>query len=433
MSDKKNVFFVGLDPFNLETLRTLPQAAECEFHSALSLAEMRDDPEADILSMIETAAERMSCVEGGVDGVTSFFDFPGTIIASILANRFDLPGPSLESLLKCEHKYWGRLEQQKVAADSIPAFQVFDPADPDAYQKIDLLPPFWIKPIKSFRSYLAYAIQDEKQFNEVMEVCRSKGPEIVEPFKTLLRAYDMPPELTEMPETFLAESTISGAQCTLEGYAFQGRIVTYGVVDSVRDPDSSSFSRYEYPSLLPLEVQHRMMDVVRAVMQQFGYEHGPFNAEFFYDQTNDNVWLLEINPRASQSHADLFLKVNGISHLSVVIDLALGRKPRTLAREGKWNVAAHFFTRAYQPGTVARVPTDVALQLLKKRQPDTRIQISVEKGTSLADLPNQDSYSFELASVYIGGRDRMDILDKYDHVLTALQFEIDPESKPAIN
>lgn len=39
-------------------------------------------------------------------------------------------------------------------------------------------------------------------------------------------------------------------------------------------------------------------------------------------------------------------------------------------------------------------------------------------------------YSFEIANVFIGGRDQMDILDKYDEALAVLQFDIekDPET-----
>jgi hypothetical protein len=428
MAERKPVFFVGLDDFNRTILERLPQAAEFRFEPALTLTEMRGESEADVEALIEHAAERMAAVPGGPAGVASVFDFPGTIIAAALADRFALPGPEMTSLFKCEHKYWSRLEQQKVVPEYIPTFRPFDPADDDAFAKLGLIPPFWIKPVKSFRSYLAYAIPDERQFRKIMDVCRARGPAIVEPFRAVMRAYDMPEELTAMPETFIAESSIGGAQCTLEGYAHDGRVVVYGVVDSVREADSSSFARYEYPSILPLEVQHRMIDVVRAVIQQFGYTHGPFNAEFFYDQTNDHVWLLEINPRASQSHADLFEKVHGVSHLSVVVDLAVGRKPRPLGREGRWNVAAHFFARAHEAGRVAYVPSRAALDRAAARQGDTRVQLMVERGTDLASLANQDSYSFELANVYVGGRDRVDVLDKYDQLLDVLQFEIEPAS-----
>ena len=425
---KKNVFFVGLDDFNRDTLAMLPQARECDFHAALTIEEIRNTDSYDIDRLVETAAARMADCPGGPHGVTSFFDFPGTIIAAILAQRFGLPGPSLESVLKCEHKYWSRLEQQKVIPDNIPAFRAFDPFDEEAFRKLELIPPFWIKPIKSFRSFLAFDIQSERQFKEVMTVCREKGGQITDPFKHIMAAYDMPAELSAMPETFIAESPIGGAQCTIEGYVRDGRVVVYGVVDSVREPDGHSFSRYEYPSFLPLEIQHRMIDVGRSAIKQAGYDNAPFNIEFFYDQTADHIWLLEINPRASQSHADLFQKVHGVPHLSVIVDLALGRKPKPMDRHGKWNVAAHLFLRHVGEGKVVRVPTAQALDHLKRRQPDTRVKIDVTKGQNLADLKNQDSYSYEIANIYIGGRDRADILDKYDEALSALQFEIEPES-----
>ena len=425
---KMNVFFVGLDDFNLETLNHLPQTEECTFHPAIKIEEMRGVDSFDIPALVEMAVDRMNAVPGGPDGVASFFDFPGTLIAAILAERFGLPGPGLEAVLKCENKYWSRLEQQKVVPDNIPSFAAFDPFDDQAYEQIGLIPPFWIKPIKSFRSFLAFKIRDERQFGEAIEICRDKGGAIADPFRTIMEQADIAPEIAQMKESFIAESSIGGAQCTLEGYAHNGRIVGYGVVDSIREADTSSFARYEYPSMLPLEVQHRMIDVARSVMSQIGYENGTFNMEFFYDQTNDQVWLLEINPRASQSHADLFEKVHGVSHLSVLVDLALGRKPKPFQRTGKFNVAAHFFVRSFEPGVVTRVPTDDALRRLRQRQPATRLKMAVKKGTDLASLENQDSYSFELAEIYIGGRDRIEILDKYDEAMTALQFEVERET-----
>ncbi|WP_201155028.1 ATP-grasp domain-containing protein [Rhodothalassium salexigens] len=423
-----NVFFVGLDDFNLATLKNLPQAADCTFHAALHIDEMRGVGDLDIPALVETAAARMAAVPGGAHAVTSFFDFPGTLIAAMLAERFGLPGPGLEAVLKCENKYWSRLEQQKVVPDNIPAFAAFDPHDDSAYERIGLIPPFWIKPIKSFRSYLAFKIGDPRQFDDAVAICRDKGAQLADPFRTIMEQADIAPEIAGMAESFIAESSIGGAQCTLEGYAHDGRIVGYGVVDSIREADSSSFARYEYPSMLPLEVQHRMIDVARSVMTQIGYENGTFNIEFFYDQTNDQVWLLEINPRASQSHADLFEKVHGVSHLSVMVDLALGRKPKPFQRTGQFNVAAHFFVRAFEPGIVTRVPTADALKRLHHRQPSTRLKLAVERGTDLASLENQDSYSYELAEIYIGGRDRAEVLDRYDEAMTALQFEIERET-----
>jgi hypothetical protein len=429
---KKNVFIVGLDGFNREKLERLPQAAECDFHAALDISDIRNVDHYDMEALIDKAVATMEGFDGTVDAVASYYDFPGTVLVPILAQRFGLPGPSLEAILKCENKYWSRLEQQKAIPDHIPQFRVFDPFDEQAWQRINLLPPFWIKPIKSFRSFLAFQINDERQFHEVMAVCQERGDFIGGPFRHLMQHFDIPQEIAQMPESFVAESPIGGAQCTLEGYVHNGTVTVYGVVDSVRGQDSSSFSRYEYPSSLPLEITHRMMDVARTAIGQIGLDNCPFNVEFFYDQTADQVWLLEINPRISQAHTDMFEKVHGHSHHSVMLDLALGRKPVPMERKGRFNLSAHFMLRTFHSGTVRRVPSPEAMQRLSQRQPGTVVKLAVRPGQHLSELQGQDMYSFELAHVFIGGRDQPDILDKYDEALGVLQFDIDKDEETIV-
>ncbi len=428
----KNIFVVGMDEFNLAKLERLPQATECEFHAALDISDIRNVTEYDMAALLDKASQNMASVPGGPAAVVSYFDFPGTVMVPILADKFNLPGPALEAVMKCENKYWSRLEQRKVIPDAIPQFRAFDPFDEEAYNKLQLIPPFWIKPIKSFRSFLAFHINDDRQFREAMEICRAQGAFLNEPFRELMEQFGMPEEIAQMPESFIAESPIGGTQCTLEGYVYEGKVSVYGVVDSVHEADSSSFSRYEYPSSLPLEIQHRMIDTTRLALQQIGLDNSPFNVEFFYDQTSDQVWLLEINPRISQAHTDIFEKVHGISHHSIMLDLALGRKPKPMERRGQFNIAAHFMLRTFDRGRIKRIPSPEAIQKLLARQPGTHVKIPVKPGQHLGELQGQDMYSYEIANVFIGGRDQTDLLDKYDQVLTALQFDIEKDEDAVI-
>jgi hypothetical protein len=423
---KRNLFIVGLDEFNLERLLRLPQAKHCDFHAALRVQDIRKVKGFDMPALIDKAIAAMEAFDGPIDGVASYWDFPGTVMVPILARRFGLPGPSLEAVLKCEHKYWSRLEQREVIPDHIPRFDAFDPFDDDAYAKLDLVPPFWVKPFKSFRSFLAFHIHQPRELRRALPVIRARERYIGEPFRYILGHYGAPESISGLKESFIAESVIGGAQCTLEGYVHEGAVSVYGVVDSVRQPHGSSFSRYEYPSSLPLEIKLRMADVIRTALERIGLDNSPFNAEFFYDQSADHVWLLEINPRSSQAHSDIFEKVHGFSHLSVMVDLALGRKPAAMERSGPFNVAAHFMVRVPDDGRVARTPGPDVIDRLRKRFPDVVIDIAVEPGQRLSELQGQDMYSYELASVFVGGRDQEELLDKYDLVLTALQFEIEP-------
>ena len=421
--DKKQIFIVGLDDFNLGKLRNTPEGKECDFHAALTIEEIRNVEEYELDNLLATCCRRID-EHGRIDGVASYYDFPGTILVPVLARKYDLPGASLESVVKCEHKYWSRLEQQKVIDDHIPQFQAFNPFDDDAYEKLGMIPPFWIKPIKSFRSFLAYRINGEPQFRESVEEIREHIDYISRPFTEFMKGQDLPSEFGEMEESCIAESLLSGHQCTLEGYVYDGRVTSYGLVDSVRTDHGSSFTRYEYPSVLPQEIQFRMADVTRRVIDQIGLDNAPFNIEYFYNTTSDEVYLLEINPRISQAHTDLFEKVHGSSHLSIMLNLALGRKPTPLEYNGTFNRAANFMLRTFESGKVKKAPTPEEIRILQKFIPGLEMKVHVRDGMDLSELKGQDSYSFELANIFLGGRDQRELVERYDQCVDGLSFDI---------
>lgn len=430
---KKNVFVVGLDDFNFEKMKRVPEALECEFHPALYISEMREVEEFDIAALVSTAIRRMEEFPEKIDAVVAYYDFPATDILPILAERFGLPGPSLESVFKCENKYWSRLEQYKVVPDQIPVFKAFNPFDPHAFEKLNMIPPFWIKPIRSFRSFLAYRINSEIDFVTNIEEVKEQIDYLARPYHYFLENYSVPTEIAEMEESCIAESMLEGSQCTLEGYVLNGDVVIYGIVDSVREADRSSFARYEYPSFLPQEIQFRMADVARRIIKQIGLNNSPFNAEFFYNSTLNEVFLLEINPRVSQSHADIFEKVHGVSHLSIMLQIALGKRPAPLEQKGPFQVAANCMIRTYESGKLTRVPAQEEIKDIERDVPGTVIKLLVKEGQHLNNLQIQDSYSFELANVFIGGRDRLELLERYNQVLDRLDFSVERDEETVIS
>lgn len=421
---KKQVFVIGLDDFNRQKLENLPEAKNCDFHAALTIGEMRKVDNIDINAFIELIEKRIED-NGGIDGIVSYFDFPGTTLVPIIAKKHGIPGTSLESVLKCENKYWSRLEQSKVISDHIPMFKAFDPFDENAFEKIEMITPYWTKPIKSFRSFLAYKINGEEQFYNNMEEVRKHIDHISEPFNVIMKDNNIPAEFSEMKETCIAESSLTGHMCTVEGYSHNGKVVVYGIVDSIREEDRSSFGRYEYPSSLPQEIQFRIADITRRVITQIEYDNAPFNMEFFYNQTADEVYMLEINPRISQSHSDIFEKIHGVSHHAIMLSLALGEKPKTLKNQGEFNKAANFMLRTFESGKVLKTPTQNEINILKKFIPGLEININVKEGQHLSELKNQDSYSFELANIFIGARDQRELVEKYHQCVDGLSFEIE--------
>ncbi|HSR72145.1 MAG TPA: hypothetical protein VLL72_07165 [Kiloniellales bacterium] len=428
----KNVFVVGLEPFNLKLLHRLPDANDYEFHELLSYEEAvrvrsRD---IDLDALLDTAQRRLAAFSGTIDGIMGYWDFPTSVIVPVLLRRQGLPGPRLEAVAACEHKYWCRTEQQRVIPDLVPRFCAVDPHAADPLSSIDLPFPFWIKPVKAHSSYLGFKIRNAADFHACLPVIRANIGHFGDPFDTFLA-------MVEVPETIsgvgghhcIAEEIISaGRQCTLEGYVCRGEVVVYGVVDSVRSGlHRSCFARYQYPSRMPRRVQARMTDAAERFLHQVGYDDAAFNMEFYWNPEDDSIKLLEVNTRISKSHSPLFMFVDGASHQKVPIDLVLGRRPELPHRRGRYRVAAKFMLRVFEDGIIERLPDSRDMSRLEARFPDALVRLMTRVGTRLAHLHYQDSYSFEIAEIFLGADSQQELLAKYREVREILPFEIRPE------
>lgn len=426
--NKKHVFVFGLNDFNRRKLEKVRGSEAIEFHQLLDRSELVERRHYPIEEILDHARQRLRDFPGSVDGIIHYIDFPVSTIVPILAEEFGLPSASLPAVLKCEHKYWARVEQAKVVPECVPPFAAFDPFDEKALERLEreVGYPMWIKPIKSFSSYLGFRVEGPEDFHAGVVRIRDEIGRFRAPFDYLLERVARPPAVAEVGGGHcIAEGIIDGHQCTLEGYGHQGRIHVYGTVDSLRHANRSTFGRYQYPSALPDNVLERMESVTRRFMRHIGYDNAPFNVEFFWDEAHDRIWLLEVNTRLSESHCDLFEKVDGVSHHEVAVDLALGREPAFTKGAGEYPMAGKFFLRTYGDARIQRVPSEAEVRNVEREVPGTTIQLQVTEGNRLAELMDQDSYSFCLALVFIGGRDEAELSGKFAEVERRLTFELE--------
>jgi acetyl/propionyl-CoA carboxylase alpha subunit len=205
----------------------------------------------------------------------------------------------------------------------------------------------------------------------------------------------------------------------------RGKAHTYGVIDSINYPNRSSFFRYHYPSNLDESVKERISEIGERAMAHMGFDSSPFNIEFFYDEPNDQIWLLEINTRISQSHSYLFEEVDGASNHQVLVELALGDPPRFPRHQGPFECAGKFHLRVFQDGVMTRCPTEKDLREIHARLPEAAVIPLVKQGDRLCELADQDAYSYWLAVVYVGGKDEDTLLAKYRECVELLDFRID--------
>lgn len=423
-----NIFVLALDQENREVLEELDHPD----HQFLGLLEPdrlvgAGAEDLDLPALISQAEEQLSAAPGAVDAIIGFWDFPVSCMVPMMCGPRGLPSAPLEAVAKCEHKYWSRIEQQKVI-DELPNFGL---VPLERAGEHDELPagldfPVWLKPVKSASSDLAFHVADQGQLDACMEEIRAGVDRLGEPFQHVLDQLDLPEEIERVGgSAALAEESVSGAQLTVEGFEDAGRLHIYGIIDADTYADSPSFRRYVYPSQLPAGVQDRLVDSTTKVIRQLGLTNSTFNIEYFWDSATDRLALLEVNPRHSQQHAWLFEQVDGVANHEVVVQLGLGQSPELISRRGPWAVAARYFLRHFTDGVVTRCPTTADVERIEATIPGVTVELVAEEGQRLEDLSQQDSYSFELALVHVGARDIDDLEEKYRQCREGLVFEID--------
>ncbi len=363
-------------------------------------------------------------------GVVGIDDFPACMLAALVAEAFDFPFPSFESLLFCQHKYYSRLRQREVVPEATSRFHLVDISRPLAPSDIPLPFPVFVKPIKSYLSILARRLDT---FQDLVHACEEAplrlGP-VAMMFDALVGVSALDGRYRAVPASaLLLEEILAGHQVTLDGYAYQGQVVLLGVVDSVFFPGTLSFARFEYPSRLPPPVQERMGRIAERVIRHIGLDRTFFNIEFFYRQEDDSIWIIEINGRMASQFAPLYRMLHGVDMYAMQLDMALGKDPDG---RGVWSpgrkadgVSASFVLRRFEDGQVIRVPSPKDLGRLCERFPEAFVEILVQEGERLSDeLQDDESYRYALVDLCAG--DWEELQRKFDEATGLLPFTFVP-------
>ncbi|GAB3474234.1 ATP-grasp domain-containing protein [Nocardiopsis coralliicola] len=415
-----NVFVLGLDDHNLEALRGLPGAEDCRFHPLLELEDVAEG-DLDMPALLAEAEKQLDSFDGPADAIIGYWDFPVSSLVPLLCEPRGLPHAPLEAIVRCEHKYWSRLEQRAAVPEVVPRFAEVDLDDGSVPP--DLSFPLWLKPVKAFSSELAFRVTDSAEYAEAIEQIRHGAGRVGAPFQWVMDRVRLPEEVAQVGGTAaLAEEEARGEQVTVEGYVHGSAPRVYGIVDARCYPGTSSFLCYSYPSQQPDRVRERLVDATERVVRQMGLDDIAFNVEYFYDPESDALTLLEINPRHSQSHAALFRSVDGAANHEAVLRIALGGEPRT-GGGGWYPFSAKWFLRRFDDGFVHAVPSDGEVARIEQRL-GVHIDLVARPGEWLSDLPGQDSYSFELADVFVGADGPDEAQRTYEECVRALEFDI---------
>ncbi|SFG64597.1 ATP-grasp domain-containing protein [Palleronia marisminoris] len=429
---KKTICIIGNDPFNDDYIKRIPEAQGWNVVTVLHHDDVQPaDESIDFDALYDRAHAQIAAMDSPPDAIIGHLDFPVTSLVALLNRDFGLKGASPEAVARCEHKFWMREAQREVFPDDTPAVTAVNPFKPAEAQEAVPEYPFWLKPVKGHSSKLGFLVRDADDLDSALHECRRFIHQHGEPFNRFLARLEPDSGCPEgVNGNFaVAEELVSANRLfTIEGLVENGETRVVGAVESLKGGGAGvSFSRYQYPSDIPDEIVEKGRVFVAKLLDHFGFDNGPFNVEFFYDDDTGALRLLEINPRLSKSHSPLFHIVDGATHHRQAILLALGEEVEMPARGGHSPVAAKFMIRSNEEdGIVRGVPDPEQLEELKDLFPDLAAQILVQPGQRLSDLPDQDSYTYELADLFIGGADLSAIEDAYLRCRHSLEFLIKP-------
>jgi len=349
-----------------------------------------------------------------IDGVVSSDDHPGSIIASIVANHWNLPGPTPLSTLTCQHKYYSRITQQESVPDATPKFALVDPHKPI----IDMPYPLFIKPTKSYFSMFAEKIDSPEALKKRMKYLQPTR-HFIRPFNQLLKKHT---NFTYNADYLLAEELLSGQLVTLEGYIQNNQVGILGIIDAHMYPGTISFHHFEYPSALDKTIQKRMHTIAKKFIQHVDLNNTLFNIELMYDKNKDTIHIVEVNPRIVLQFVDFYEKVDGINSYEIALQIATGQQVSPTHKKPRYNFAGSFALRVFNDYITTHVPTHKDINRLKRTFPEAIIRIHTEEGCKLSESI-QDGKSFRYALINIGGNSRKKLYKNYKQAKKSLPFK----------
>jgi hypothetical protein len=330
------------------------------------------------------------------DGVLGTKD-RSALLASLVAQRKGLPGPSPQAVVRCQVKPVARALTRAAAPAATPRFSLLEEGSlPET--------PFFVKPVVGRLSQHARRIEDLTQL-----ALLGDGDPYTQSYARLAELAGLHPDSVR---GYLVEELLDGDEVTLEGYVRDGVVTVIGVTDSVKYPGTSSFERFEYPSALPAARLSELAEVASRLLSFAGLDGGFFNVEFFVP-AHGPARITEVNARMASQFAPLVQAVEGRSTYEALFALACGEDPgwKPGARRG---VAVSYCLRVFDDACVRSVPDDDDLEL------------HVRPGLRLSEQGVNDAHSYRLCIFCAWGETREEAVALAHARAATLRFELDP-------
>ena len=240
------------------------------------------------------------------------------IVAAVLCQEFGFPGPSVESVFLCLHKYYGRqYEPQPVRCDPI------DLADEQpAVRRY----PCYLKPPWLNLGILGFKLDSAADLQRALAVARREYPAWSPLYLPFFERYiDCEKFPLAAREIMLVEDFVEGPQVTVEGWVANAQPALWAITDTNTYPGSRIIDNFSLPSRQPAHIQELLAQQALEAISNIRLDNGFFNIEFW---CHDNaVTLTEVNGRAATCFYNLYRRCLGACIYEAGLRLAGGQSP----------------------------------------------------------------------------------------------------------
>ncbi len=356
---------------------------------------------------------------GRIDAVFSSNEQFGALAAALVARELGLPGADPEAVLCTQHKYEARVRLRNFAPDLCPQFELV-PYTITLPEARALRFPLFVKPVKATFSVLARRCDTPEQLVEHLRFAPWEKhiiKRLIEPHNQALKRF---PRFSVDSHNLLVEEVLEGRQINVDGFVHGDHVHLLGITDEIMYPGTASFMRFAFPGISDTALAARVQDAAERVVRGYALGHGFFNLEFFVDERNGALKLIEVNPRLAAQLAQFYEWVLGVDTYELGFAMALGR-PLPFAHAPRFGAGASFVWRSFDGTSCPRLPTAEDMAWLAREYPEARLEVYPKRGGSLRrDLKWLGSHRW--AVLNMPGHDEADLRDRYERICARLRW-----------
>ena len=240
--------------------------------------------------------------ENKIDGVVNATDF-AVLVSSYVAEKMNLPGLNFEAAKIAKNKYEIRkMMQEKNITNVSQFFEVSEISE--IYELKDkIVFPVILKPCSGLGSLFVYKIDN-------YEDLINKIPEVIE---------------GSFNGKALIETFIVGQEYGVESFVYNNIVTVLAILkkNMTQLPYRSELG-HSIPSELPIEIENKIKDVVKNLINAIGINQGAVNMDLILTEKNE-VYVVDVGARMGGNAISSHIIPNGmgIDHVGNVVKIAM--------------------------------------------------------------------------------------------------------------